>query len=476
MNRPKIRALPNTVAGRNEKERRWLQHKQSPQFRAGGQTVRGKGNYFMKALRAVDNNVLKRLPSGTFGAAGEAIGSRFGAGGLGRAAGELMAQITGRGNYTIQHNSIIAGDAMKPNQLSFSPSGSASVRIRKREYIGKVTSPEEPYPFHQQRFRLQCTDGITFPWLSDIAGHFTEWQLCGCVLSFETSSSNYSQNMALGTVAIGTQYNANEPEFRDLEDILQSPYHTRGNPSETLLHGIECDPSLQVSEKLFTRRPGCAGPPNLYDHGVVTVATEGLPATSAGSVIGRLFITYDIELNLPVLPSRHIISGGYISFGSRNPSNKALGEVTSSHKFCGDLSLGTAPGSQVLQLSPKEGPHVNPLSATGSTIMWMSDSTSTAPYETFMTFKLAGTYQVLLQMYNTSGQFPQQLTTESCEPYDASTVVTPGFISANDVCGNATSSAAFVFTIDTKKDEGTVVFKRLDSVHQYVTAVTVTIC
>ena len=473
MSRPKIRALPAA-----EKERRWKQHLMSEggrmDLRAGGRTVRGKGNYFMKALRAVDNNVLKRLPKGTFGAAGEAIGSRFGAGGLGRAAGELMSQITGRGNYTIQHNSIVSGDAMKPNQLSFSPSGAASVRIRKREYIGKVTAPEEPFPFHSQRFRLQCTDGITFPWLSDIAGHFTEWQLCGCVLTFETSSSNFSQNMALGTVAIGTQYNSNEPEFRDLEDILQSPYHTRGNPSESLLHGIECDPTLQVSEKLFTRRPGCAGPPNLYDHGVVTVATEGLPTTSAGSIIGRLFITYDIELNLPILPSRHITSGGSVSFGIGAASYNPLGPVLSCHKFSGDLTFGSDVGSQVLQLTTKDGPHVNPHNATGSTVMWMNDHPTT--YESYMTFQLAGTYQLYMMMYNVGGQHPSQLTTMTVVPYDSSTVVDSQFLSSNDLSGGGLAVAIFVYTITTKKDEGTIVLKRLDTSNQYVATTSLTIC
>jgi hypothetical protein len=422
--------------------------------------------------------VLKRLPKGTLAAAGEALGSRFGAGGMGRAAGELMAQITGRGNYTIQHNSIVAGDALKPNQLSFAPSGSASVRIRKREYIGTVTSPQEPYPFSQQRFRLQCTDPVTFPWLANIADHFTEWRLVGCIVSYETSSSSYAQNMALGTVALGTQYNANEPEFRDLEDILQSPYHTRGNPSESLLHGIECDPSLQVSEKLFVRRPGCAGPPNLYDHGVVTVATEGLPASSAGSIIGRLFITYDIELNLPVLPSRHLVAGGCCAFGSSQSSIDAVGRAMDCSKFAGDLTFGTAPGSDILQLTPKEGPHVNPLNATGTTIMWMSDSSIMSPPETFMTFKLAGEYQVQLIMYNTGAQNPTQLTTTSVTPYDSSTTVDAHFVSAPDLYGTNGGhwTATFIYKVKTKKDEGSIVIKRLDQSNHYVTSVVLTVC
>lgn len=392
MARPKIKSLPGA-----EKERRWKQHLMSE----GGirdrrrPTVSGKGNYFLDAMRAIDNRILKRLPKGSFQSAGSALGGYLGAPQLGGAAGNLLSQITGRGNYKVNTNSIIEGDDLKPSQLSFSSSGAAAVRLRKREYIGSVVAPEEPSAFTTTTYRLQSTDQTTFPWLAEIAGHFTEWQLQGCVFSFETSSSNYAANMALGTIALGTKYNSNERQFRNMEEILQSPYHTRGNPSESLMHGIECDPTLQVSERLFTRRPGCEGPPNLYDHGVVTIATEGLPASS-GTILGRLFVTYDIELSLPVLPNVTLASGmsSIFSTNAIATTGPAFGGALNMVHKAGQLMLGGGVEDNIVVLNESNGPHVKPdTSNEADLIAWISDS-STVPGGQYYTFARAGSYNI----------------------------------------------------------------------------------
>jgi hypothetical protein len=336
-------------------------------------------------------------------------------------AGNLLSQITGRGNYQINTNSIIDGDDLKPAQLSFSSSGAAGVRLRKREYIASVVAPTTPADFTTTVYRLQSTDHTTFPWLAEIAAHFTEWQLQGCVFSFETSSSNYAAGMALGTIAIGTQYNANERQFRNMEEILQSPYHTRGNPSESLMHGIECDPALQVSEKLFTRRPGCEGPPNLYDHGVVTIATEGLPA-AAGTVLGRIFVTYDIEMSLPVLPSDTVLSGQTCIFGepAMSTTDPVFGAAESMTKYAGALTLGAGVDSQVMCLDPSNGPHPQPnVDSDTDLVCWISDSQSIAGGQ-YWSFADAGTYKLIVVFranvsQPTAALFTIQALSRQCE-------------------------------------------------------------
>ena len=93
-----------------------------------------------------------------------------------------------------------------------------------------------------------------------------------------------------------------------------------------------------------------------------------------------------------------------------------------------------------------------------------------------MTFQLAGTYQLYMMMYNVGGQHPSQLTTMTVVPYDSSTVVDSQFLSSNDLSGGGLAVAIFVYTITTKKDEGTIVLKRLDTSNQYVATTSLTIC
>lgn len=400
MAKPKIKPLPAA-----EKERRWKQHLMSEGGlqRRNDQRVQGRGDYFSAAKQWLDRQT-KRIPRGTFGRMGAAI-----AGAPGQAAGDLIAHLTGRGDYNIKKNSLIQdGNVLKPSQMSFASSGAASIRMRRREFIGDVAAPSEPHVFTQTQFRLQPTDQKTFPWLSSLANHFSEWELHGAILTYETTSSNFAQDMALGTISIATQYNANELPYSNMREILQAAYHSRGNPSENVMHGIECDPTLQASEHLFTRRFGTSGPPNLYDHGVVTVATEGLPA-KPGTVIGRLFITYDVELNLPVLPSGDHSVGSSLVLWTPAPSAAAppMGDplTVAAQGFPYSLTFGTGAGVNVMALLPSNGPWSRPtLSAPdqGKLVAWMSDSSVTSGMQ-YLSFANPGIYVLELTFFGAQG-------------------------------------------------------------------------
>jgi hypothetical protein len=369
------------------------------------QRIQGRGDYYSDA-KAWANRQLEKIPRGTFGRLGASM-----AGAPGQAAGDLIAHLTGRGDYNVKRNSLIRdGNVLRPDQMSFSPSGAAAIRIQRREFIGDLAAPSEPTAFSQTQYRLQPTDVKTFPWLSAVANHFTEWELHGAILTFESTSSNFAQNMALGTVSIATQYNSNELPFSNMKDILQAAYHSRGNPSECIMHGIECDPTLQASEHLYTRRFGTSGPPNLYDHGVVTVATEGLPA-APGTILGRLFITYDIELNLPALPTGHDYLGNSLSLWTLTDStiDAPMGDPLEVQPYymtpaVKGLSYGVSTGNNVMALVPSNGPWARPnvpVTDQGDLVAWLSESSTSAGMQ-YLSFANEGTYLLELVVMGTS--------------------------------------------------------------------------
>jgi len=364
------------------------------------QHMQGKGGFFGDAYKWMK----QKVPKGTFATIGNTLGGpAFGQ------LGQAIANVTGVGDYTVRRNSIMENEPEK--SYSFSNFGGARVRVKKREYIGSVVADATtPEAFAQQQFRLQATNEATFPWASRISQLFTEWQLLGAIVSFESTSSNYSADMALGTVCIGTQYNSNSLPFADMPALLQSAYHTRGNPSETLVHGIECDSELRASERLYTRRPGCEGPPNLYDHGVVTIATEGLPSGSAGATLGRIYITYDLELSLPELPIEppygdKIASGVNAAVPSTDPP---LGQSLLISEDNSDMSIGTVAGDNVLLLQPATGPTARPVlqpAETNQLCAWINDSTLSVN-EQFVTFARAGHYCLQIELINNSSVDP----------------------------------------------------------------------
>jgi hypothetical protein len=321
--------------------------------------------------------------------------------------------VEGNGDYTIKKNSIIEMAVNAQNgtatskDFTFSASGAASFRVQKREFIAQIVSPSaNPELFNQTQFRIQPTDPGSFPWVSSIAKLFTEYKLHGAIYTFETTSSNYSANMGLGTVALATQYNANTLPFADMNSILQSAYHTRGNPSETLLHGIECDSELQASDRLFTRRDGTDGPPNLYDHGVLTIATEGLPAADVG--LGRLYVTYDIEFSLPELMIKPawIDDVGLIEDPAVGATAPPLGPSLTLVASAGsDMTVGAGGGNNVIVLSPSNGPVQEPALTPENRVAmvaWVNDDTTTGTRQ-YVSFARTGYYTLVVNFARTGG-------------------------------------------------------------------------
>lgn len=236
--------------------------------------------------------------AGTFlgGPAGAAAGSS-----LGGLAGDLLGKITGLGDYKIQYNTLannsvklLSGDAVPAVQNTHT-----GVRICHREYITDISSS---IAFSIQNYNINPGLSSTFPWLSAVAQNFQQYKLHGMIFTFVSTSADAlnSTNTALGTVILGTNYNASSSNFSSKQQMENNEFTTSSKPSCNVMHMIECDPKQTLQEGKFYVRTGVL-PANqdikTYDIGNFQIATVG---SQAVAVIGELHVSYDIELMKPI--------------------------------------------------------------------------------------------------------------------------------------------------------------------------------
>jgi len=237
-----------------------------------------------------------------------------------------MGKIFGMGDYVIEENSLSdvlgkAGSATQ-NVPAFSPM--ANNRVRHRECLGVVRVPADTNFNIVKKLKFNPTDPDTFPWLNNMAGGYTSYKVHGAALIYETNTSEYSATPYMGTVCLGTRYDTRESDFTSMVEMQNAKFSVSAKPSLNILHPLECKRGFQQVDTWLCRRGNESTTTYLYDKCNIYVATEGITA-AAGTVLGRLWLTYDIELINPVLPLENIqIMAGsdYWKFGWGNTTIK----------------------------------------------------------------------------------------------------------------------------------------------------------
>lgn len=222
---------------------------------------------------------------------------------LGGKAGGLLSKIFGTGVYSVTKNSLTS-TANDPPQVT---NTSGATRVQHREFIQDVSGSTA---FVIQAFPINPGISQTFPWLSAVANSFEEYILHGILFEFKSTSATAldSTNTALGTVIMATEYNALHPNFTSKRDMENYVYSTSSPPAVSALHPVECARDVSVLNELYVRNVPPSLPTDLRfsDLGRFQIATVGM---QAASVIGELWVTYDIELIKPKLPDAYTSVG-----------------------------------------------------------------------------------------------------------------------------------------------------------------------
>jgi len=293
--------------------------------------LRGKGDYFSD------------LGGNLLGGLGRAIGS-----GLGGLAGTALKSITGMGDYRVKgakSNSLSrlyqsgSGTPFQMSEVGAQFAGGPP-RVQHREFIGSVVSPAVPGDFATTVYYIQPGlrgQGTLFPWAASIASCFEQYRLHGMILEYVSTSADYAATSGLGQVALSTVYDAGASPLASLSEILNNEWTTTAKPAVSFVHPIECASADNQVSLRFVRSGNTVSDADarLDDVGIFQVTTFGLSAT-AGTMIGELWATYDIEFYKPVLPdvragttwhATNAISSGA---GGVYPWNSSTGLVISS--------------------------------------------------------------------------------------------------------------------------------------------------
>jgi len=201
----------------------------------------------------------------------------------------------GFGDYEVSKNSLLGG----PNdtELPSIVNSNSGVIIRHKEYLGDVFNTNV---FTNTVFPINPGLQGTFPWLSQIANSFEEYEWRGLIFQYRSMSSDTllssGASTALGTVVMGTQYDVLDDPFSTKSQMENHVWSSSRKPSLSFLHPIECARGQNSVTRLYTRpgTPPTGGDPRLYDLGNFQIATQGMQNTNTG-VIGELWCSYEIE-------------------------------------------------------------------------------------------------------------------------------------------------------------------------------------
>lgn len=228
---------------------------------------------------------------------GKKIGSK-----LGTYAGKLLGNITGTGDYNVDlpTGGSIVDDTMVPQFIK--SDNSRETRIRHREFVGNVFADATAGKFKNQSFAINPGVKELFPWLADIARHYDQWKPNGIVVIFKTLTSTYAASQSLGTVIIASEYDVYDPKFTSKVQMANSEFAVSGNAAQNLLHPVECAIGERMTD-LFTVYNGNSYPGDnkrFFDLANLQIASEGC---LANQLLGELWVTYDISLYKPQIPT-----------------------------------------------------------------------------------------------------------------------------------------------------------------------------
>ena len=276
-----------------------------------------RGDAFTQGLFGEDANptqaefIKNRKFTGFRGKGKYTFGGGFNAGADLVAKGKIMGQnydlkAHGAGNFyggNGMYNSELHGDS---NQLIDKMGSSVAMEvidsentlcISNREFIADVAPAANSGNFFTA-LSSAINPGVAtlFPWLSQIALYYEEYEFEQLIFEFKSMVTEGNQN-AQGNIIMATQYNALNPLFSSKQQMENYDYANSAKVTQNAFHGVECNPQLNAAAALYVRSGNVPSGQDAktYDLGIFQFAvSNGYQATSIN--LGEVWVSYRIKL------------------------------------------------------------------------------------------------------------------------------------------------------------------------------------
>jgi len=275
--------------------------------------IRGHGNYFTSPGAGGTSLINKGL-----NAAGTGLATALGFpqyAGLAGSAGSWLSRVMGFGAYRISKNTTCAQgfSNMSPggganNIPEFGSTASrGSIRVRHREFVKDILSSST---FNLENWLIHVGNPTLWPWLATIAQNFEEAQIHGAMLEFKpTSAYAVAGTQAMGNVIMATDYDVVDANYANKREMEIVEFSSSAMSNVVQIHPIECDPKQSVLAEHYiqygaTTVADFPDDPRFGCLGNFQIAASGMPTN--GQAVGELWVTYDVELRKPQLPSSTI--------------------------------------------------------------------------------------------------------------------------------------------------------------------------
>lgn len=220
---------------------------------------------------------------------------------LGALAGGMASKWAGFGDYgPVVHNQIAGGEG-GPITVNASDNLTGDVYISHKEFVGNVqcsAAAAGASSFQQTSYELNPGLAASFPFLSQLASNFELYDFQGLMYEYRPTSGENATANSLGKVMMATQYDPDASPFLNSVQLQNYDYSASCKPSVGMVHGVETAQSQQAVNMMFIRTGNSTKAKTFTDLGYLTVATEGIPFTGAGTqILGELWVTYRIKLS-----------------------------------------------------------------------------------------------------------------------------------------------------------------------------------
>lgn len=230
--------------------------------------------------------------------------------------GPYMQGYYGRGQYDPASAPAGAPEPVPNDLISGAPSSApvvqsaadadvSAITITHRERVADIIAASDS-KFHVNEFRINPGIERTFPWLSQLAANYEEYEFEQLVFEYEGHQMVGLKNTLdlQGQIMCATQFNTRAKAFTDRHEIMAYPHANHTTLNGRLAHGVEADPGKISGEgHKYIRLGGLETDDDMrdYDHAKFTLAQNNVPSDLYDKEVGQLFVYYTVRLFKPKL-------------------------------------------------------------------------------------------------------------------------------------------------------------------------------